>query len=225
MNTQRLPAYASLGWIAILLSACLLMWFVLQPGLPVNGATSERISYILDNKLSWQYSWYSWMLSALGLLMFALFLKAYARPGMLANIGVALIGLGVIPDLTAESLFKNSLSSDWDTSQAHQIARFEEIEMLAMQLTGTIANGAYNLGGLFLNTALLGNKRVPRWLAVAGYPAWLLGLGLTIATAGQWLGAALWFTASAMTLSIVWCTGVTLILFMQPARYRYAGSS
>lgn len=225
MNTHRLPAYASLGWIAILVLACLLMWFVLQPGLPVSAESHERMSYILDNKLAWQYSWYSWMLSALGLFMFALFLKPYVRPGQLANIGVGLIGLGVIPDISAELLFKNSLSRDWDSSQAQQLARFEEIEMLATQLTGTIANGAYNVGGLFLNTALLGNKRVPRWLALAGYPAWILGLGLTIATAGLWMSAALWFTASAMTLSILWCTAIILILFMQPGRYRYAESA
>ena len=221
MDIHRVPVYASLAWIAVLVSACLLMLFVLQPGLPVSGDPITRIMYIQENVTIWRLGWYSWMLSAVGLLMFALFLKAYVHPGSLVNIGIALVGIGVLPDLAAEHIFKDILSKHWDISQAADIARFEEYEMLATQLTGTIANGAYNIGGLCLNAAMFANPNIPRWLTLAGIPAWILGLGLSLATANAWMDAAYWFTASAMTLSILWCTSVILILFMQPERYMF----
>lgn len=224
MTLQRLPAFATLGWIAILLFACLMMLLVLQPGLPMGGDTAVRMRYISEHTLGWQLGWYSWMLSALGLLMFALLLRPYLQPGSLVNIGIALIGIGVLPDLTAETIFKGLLVDISQGSTPSRVTDFEHYEMLATALTGIIANGAYNIGGLCLNTALFANPQIPRWLAWSGLPAWVLGLGLSLATAKQWMLAAYWFTATAMPLSILWCAAVALILFMQPTRYHFRGS-
>lgn len=215
MDTQHLPAYVSLSWIAILLAACFFMLFSLQPGLPIAGEIAPRMQYINDNAFSWKLGWYSWMASAIGLLMFAVFLRPYLRPGMLANIGTLLIGFGVLPDLAAETLFKDRLPGITDS------VAFDHYETLAVQLTGTIANGAYNIGGLALNIAMFGNPLIPRGLTWAGLPAWSLGLGLSLATANNWMLAAFWFTATAMPLSIAWCTAVIVILFMQPQRYAF----
>jgi hypothetical protein len=221
MTLQRLPAFAAMGWIVVLLIACLMMLLVLQPGLPVGGNTAERMRYISEHALGWQLGWYSWMLSAIGLLMFALLLRPYLRPGGLVTTGVVLIGIGVLPDLTAESIFQGLLVDLSQHITPSNVTDFEQFDMLATALTGIFANGAYNIGGLCLNVTMFASPRIPRWLAWSGLPAWILGLGLSLAVANQWLQAAYWFTATAMPLSILWCTAVTLTLFMQPARYRF----
>jgi hypothetical protein len=94
------------------------------------------------------------------------------------------------------------------------------LESLAMQLTGTMGNGFYNLGGLLLNVLLLGNKRLPRKLILIGLPGWFFGFGLSIACATYALEAAKIFTALGMVWSTAWIFGVSALIFPKKAELK-----
>jgi hypothetical protein len=89
-----------------------------------------------------------------------------------------------------------------------------------MTLTGFAANGLYNLGRLALNLLGFANHRLPRPLLWFGLPSWLLGLGLSAATAAQHFTLALLFTAASMTLSLAWMLAVTLVVFRHGQRFK-----
>lgn len=215
------PAVAlSLGIVGLISLACVAMLVWLQPGLPTEPLVEQRMAYIAGHPLQWKLGWALWMGSALGFLLFCHWLAQYTPEGITRRYAVTLVAIGIAPDLAAELLF--STVQPWLIQHPGlDGTAFELVEFVAMQLTGSLANGAYNLGGLTLNLLLLRNPRIPPLLALAGLPAWLAGIGLSIATAAQAIDAALWSTAIAMVWSVAWMALVTLVLFTQPQRYRW----
>ncbi len=213
----RLNGRAYLGiTISLLLTlACFQMALVLRPGLftPVTSL-DERASFILTQLSLWQLGWLNWMLSALGLLCFGLILSRYLRNSWPAQLGIFLIALGVIPDLIAETCFAFVIPALLQNSEAYGFAA--GLEQVAVQLTGTLANGLYNIGGLTLNILLFKQLPAYRRLALLGIPAWFFGFGLSITCAGQWFNAAEFFTAVGMVWSTLWIFAVAIKLFPQP---------
>lgn len=216
-HASRLPAYASFVVIAVIGLACLNMVFVLRDGLPVGNSLVERAAFMNEQLLAWQLGWFNWMLSALGLLLFCSFLTRYIPPSTWRQFALLVVAIGIGPDLSAEAIYAFVLPNIPATTPG-----FEALDRLAMQLTGTIGNGAYNIGGLILNLLLLSNTRIPRWLILVGVPAWILGLALSVASALNWLTAAVFFTASAMAWSLCWMLLISATLYSQPQRYQYS---
>lgn len=216
MNPSAIIGFTITGVIAV---ACLGMALFLRHGLPIQTHIATRMAFILDHPIAWPLVWCTWMLSALGLLIFCFLLRDYAPASTARSFGVTLVAVGIVPDISAELIFAAVLPV---VAQRGLVEHFEVLELLAMVLTGVFGNGAYCVGGLVLNVLLLRNPRLPRRLIWAGLPAWIAGLALSVATFNQSLVAAALLTGVAMTLSVGWMLAVTLCVFRFPARYRAA---
>ena len=208
-------AYLGIAIALLLTVACFQMAFVLRPGLySPDIPLDERGSFILTHLGLWQLGWLNWMLSALGLLCFGVILSRYLRNDWPKQLGVLLIALGVVPDLIAETCFAFVIPKLLQDSASANLAM--GLEYIAVQLTGTLANGLYNLGGITLNVLLLKQSLTHKRLALVGIPGWLFGFGLSIACASQWFAAAEFFTAVGMVWSTIWILAISLKLFTQP---------
>jgi hypothetical protein len=214
---------ATLAVIGVIALACLLMLLVLRPGLPVDAGAdpAPRLTWLVGHQALWRFAWFTWMASALGLLLFCFLLRPFLPDTPLTRYALALVAIGVVPDLTAEFIFAFALPwlAERIAAGAPLIDQFFLFEYLAMLLTGALGNGAYNLGGLLLNLQGFRNPRLPRWLVWAGVPAWVLGLGLSAATAARSFAWMQWLTGASMALSLGWMLALALVVFRRPRRF------
>lgn len=219
--------YPTLVISAIILMACLAMLLFLQRGLPVEPDIHARMSYMHSHRMVWLGSWLLWMASAFCLLLFCFYLLPYLPRIAATYFAVAVVAIGIVPDLTAEFIYAVvlpwqagiALNADEMTSRI-VTEQFRALEYLAVLLTGGFGNGAYNAGGLTLNVLGFRNPAFPRWLLWFGVPSWTLGLGLSAATI---IHAPFWMrilTATSMALSIAWMLLVALIIFRRPDQHR-----
>lgn len=208
----------SLLVISTIAVACLVMALFLRYGLPAGTTLAERMAFVSAHPVAWPLAWLPWMASALGLLLFCFWLRAYAPPSPARLLGFALVAFGVAPDITAESIYAFVLPRLAEQGTAETFSHFEYIATL---LTGLLANAAYCLGGLILNLLLFRNPRFPRGVALAGLPSWILGLGLSVAVFNHWMAAAVVLTASSMALSLAWMLLVTIRVFRFPQSYQW----
>lgn len=219
MNAQQTP-FAVIGGgviVAVIFTACLVMALFLHHGLPVGTLPEERMAFIAAHPRAWSLGWVPWMASALGLLLFCTWLADYAPSSGARSVGITLVAIGVAPDIAAELIYAVVLPA---VVAQGNVAIFHTFELLATALTGVLANGAYCLGGLVLNTALLRNPQLPRPLVIAGLPAWVVGLGLSVAVYNGAMQAAAVLTGVSMALSLAWMLAVTVVIFRFPSRYR-----
>lgn len=221
-SAGRAPAWITLGIVAIIGLACFNMAFVMRDGLAIGTPFITRALFLSQHTTLWQLGWLNWMVSAIGLLLFCVYLLEYLPRTPLRRFAILLVAIGIGPDISAEVIFAFVLPPLLQIDQPATL--FMTLEQIAMQLTGTVGNGFYNLGGLLLNLLLLTNTRVPRLLIYAGLPAWLFGLALSVATAMQAVLAATVITGVAMTLSLCWMFAVALTLFMHPNTYRWSAT-
>ena len=212
------PAYATLFVVAVITLACFNMAFVMRDGLAVGTPLVTRALFLTQHTAVWQLGWLNWMLAALGLLLFCIYLLDYIPRSRLRQFAILVVAVGIAPDISAEAVFAFILPALLSLYQTAGL--YLTLEQIAMQLTGTVANGLYNTGGLLLNLQLFANSRLPRLLLWAGLPAWLFGLALSVATALHAMPAAMLLTAIAMCWNVGWMLAVALILFFHPQRYR-----
>ena len=151
MNTpvSRAPAWVTLGIVAIITLACFNMAFVLRDGLAIGTPFITRALFLSEHTALWQLGWLNWMIAALGLLLFCVYLLDYLPRTPLRRFAILLVAIGIGPDIIAEVLFAFVLPPLLQVDQP--AALFMTLEQIAMQLTGTVGNGFYNLGGLLLN--------------------------------------------------------------------------
>lgn len=212
MPNKKLHVYLGLIIVITLTLACFQMAFVITDGLVApNNTVVERNAFIQNNLLLWQFGWFNWMLGALGLLTFCTMLLPFIPKSEWRVLGILLVALGIVPDIGAEVIF--AFVIPYSPAIDPSLAIMQTLELLAVQLTGTLGNGLYNIGGLILNILLLSNPRLPRKLILIGIPGWFLGFGLSIACALHALDAAKFFTAVAMVWSTAWMLGIVLKIF------------
>ena len=205
--------------IGILTAACFQLAFVLDAGLPGSGnSLIERHSFIQAHLVSWQLGWLNWMIAALGLLTFCIFLLPYIPKSEWRLLGILLVGLGIVPDIAAEVIFAFVIPYVHITDPS--LASMQLLELIAIQLTGTLGNGLYNMGGLLLNILLLNNKTLPRKIITIGILGWLFGLGLSIATASQQFDWMKIFTGLGMVWSTAWMFLITVKVFTRTEKYK-----
>lgn len=209
VNVQQLSI-----WLVVLViaAACLMMAGPMQAALPGAGEFAARQGLMQQQLLWWRCGWGLWMASALGLLWFAQLLYQRATGSPLARMGLTLVALGTVPDLSAETLYA-WLIPELDVQAA------AVLEQVAVQLTGFLGNGLYNLGGLLLTLALWRAQQAGAAIGLCrsslllGCTAWLLGLGLSAAVAAKDWQAAQWLTASSMMLSTFWMAWLSVSVF------------
>ncbi len=212
-------AVAGFTITAVIVVACLAMALFLRHGLPVENDTGARMAFQLAHPVAWRLAWVSWMLSAISLLLFCYLLLDYIPASPWRSYGIALVAIGIAPDISAELIYATVLPR---LAERGAVDAFELLEFIATQLTGVLGNGAYCLGGLILNLLLRRNRKLPLAWVWAGVPAWLLGLGLSAAIFGQWMNAAAVLIASSMAWSVSWMFLVTVRVFRHPDRYRWS---
>lgn len=189
--------------IAILITlACLLMNGPMRQGLPIDTTVAERMLFVAESSNIWTLSWFTWMFSAIGLLVFCVILADELNNDYRKTIGLFLVALGVAPDLIAEVIYAFILPKAVSLNMSE--STFLLLEHLASHLTGFLGNGLYNLGGLLLTVLAIKQGMFKLWVSLWGVTAWLLGLSLSASIALNNLKAAEFFTASSMVLSTVW---------------------
>lgn len=198
--------------VTTLTLACFQMAFVITDGLVApNNTVVERNEFIQNNLGLWQLGWFNWMLAALGLLTFCTMLLPFIPKSEWRVLGILLVALGIVPDIGAEVIF--AFVIPYSHTIDPTLATMQILELIAVQLTGTLGNGLYNIGGLLLNVLLLNNQRLPRKLILIGIPGWFFGFGLSITCAMHALDAAKFFTAAGMVWSTAWMFAMTIIIF------------
>jgi hypothetical protein len=212
MPHKKVNVFLGYSIVAILTLACLQMAFILPEGLLGAGnSIAERNEFIQNNLGLWQLGWFNWMFAALGLLTFCIMLLPFIPKSEWRVLGILLVALGIVPDIGAEVIF--AFVIPYSHTIDPTLATMQTLELIAMQLTGTLGNGLYNIGGFLLNVLLLNNQRLPRTLILIGIPGWFFGFGLSIACAMQALDAAKFFTAAGMVWSTVWMFAITIKIF------------
>ncbi|WP_317930887.1 hypothetical protein [Halioxenophilus sp. WMMB6] len=196
--------------VVIITAACLMMALVMREGLPGANTLAERLFYIGNHTTVWLLGWLLWMSSALGLLLFAFFLAEHLAPSLWRNLGLTLVALGIVPDLTAEVIYAFIIPNVLHSAATSEL---RVLERLAIFLTGFLGNGLYNLGGLLLTLLLWRKRDVGRGLLLMGLAGWLLGLALSVAIALQALLLAQLLTAVAMGVSTLWMLLVAYRVF------------
>lgn len=204
MNTQHnvLKFYIVHGIVAVITLACLLMNGPMRGGLPLDTTLAERIIFISENTLLWSLSWCVWMASALGLFVFCSILADELKPSFLRVIGLAIVAMGIAPDLIAEVLYAFVMPKLIASNVGHNIIL--TLEVIATHLTGYLGNGLYNLGGMLLTVIAIRERVVTSWVAVWGVISWTLGLLLSVSVAMGSMKGAEFFTATSMVLSTLW---------------------
>lgn len=216
---ERLMFPVGIAIFAVITLACLNMHFFARGALVVDTPVfTERLAYMREHLSLWHLLWLNWMVAALGLLLFACMLAQFIHAGFSRSFGLLVMALGIPADISGECIYAFILPS-FENLNSDQLAMLQGLEIIAMNLTGTVGNGFYNIGGLLLNLLLLENRKVPRWIIYVGLPAWPLGLALSVSTALASYSSAEVFTALAMVWSTLWILILTITLFRQPVKY------
>lgn len=212
-----------IGLLVILIMALAYyqMAFVMRPGL-LNGENSleERQVFILNHLNLWQFGWLSWILAAIALLVFFSLLLKFIPDSTIKTLGFLLVGLGTLPDISAEIIFGWLIPQSLDTNST--ITSTQTLELLAFYLTGFLGNGFYSLGGLLMTIALMKNLHINRLLIISGLPAWIFGLVLSYACLTQHFLLATICTGAAMVWSSLWFFAISLTVFRNETIYSHS---
>jgi len=204
--------------VGVMVAACLNMGLILRGGMAFDQDVSVRIEYIHNNLTLWRLGWLNWNLAAMGLLWFGCLLLRFIPNSRVRLYGFSLIAIGIAPDVSAEMIFAfiippiSKVNPDYDVIRA--------FELLAVQLTGFVGNGFYNIGGLILNLLLLQNRRLPRKLIIAGIPGWLFGIGISAGSALLLFDLLRPLTGIAMLWSTSWIMAMGWFVFRHSERYQ-----
>lgn len=188
--------------VAVITLACFLMNGPMRGGLPLDTTLAERIVFIADNQFLWSVSWCVWMASALGLFVFCTILADELKPSFLRVLGLAIVAMGIAPDLIAEVIYAFVMPKL--ITQGLDQSLIQMLEVLATHLTGYLGNGLYNIGGMILTLVAIRQRVVVSWVAAWGVLSWTLGILLSIAVALGSMKGAEFFTATSMVLSTLW---------------------
>lgn len=202
MRLNSIKFYSIYVIVGIITLACLLMNGPMRDGLPIDNTISERIDFISNNGLLWSLSWVTWMLSAIGLFVFCCILADEVDKTFLRTVGIALVGMGIAPDLIAEVIYAFIIPEIIEQKFEHSIV--EILEIISMHLTGFLGNGLYNLGGLLLTVLAIKQGILKPWITTWGLVAWFFGLMLSLSVAVGSIKFAEIFTAISMVLSTTW---------------------
>ena len=169
-------------------AAALALATVLAPGVSL-APTPVGAAHVAGHLLAWRIGWTLWMAAALSLLAFFWWWGSRLGWPAMARLAVAVAAIGVVADLTAESLL-----IAWTGDRTFDIGG-------PLRLSGIVANGLYSVAGAML-TARTGG--LPRWLAQWSWTVWLLGFGLALAAAAGSDEGSRVLTAALFALFIPW---------------------
>ncbi len=199
--THTQSRYSIYAIATLITFACIFMVGPMRDGF-LAEQLADRVGFMASNPGIWKLGWTLWMFSALGLLLFCTLLASAIENSPLKTFGLFAVALGIAPDLAAETLFAYVIPLA--SAQEVGLPTLAVLERTAVMLTSFLGNGLYNIGGLILTLLYVKQTRPPMWFSAWGIVAWILGLGLSIATAANLLLIIALFTGAAMVLSTTW---------------------
>jgi hypothetical protein len=196
-------------WIcAVLHTAAMVMMVVtLRPGTIAKPDTIARGMYIVEHAVAWTAGWSVWMLTALSLVGFYAWWGSRLEAAAFATIAVLIAALGMVCDLSGESLSVLLLVENVppigtaEPMSAFDAARFLRIERIATLLTAGASNALYTLGGMLL---MLATPELPRWVRASMWGTWLAGMAMTVAGLLNHVAGMMVATAVLFPLLICW---------------------
>lgn len=202
-------------WCCAVLHAAALaaMALFLQAGMLTVPDVTRRATYVGEHAPTWTFGWSLWMASAASLVGFYAWWGCRLPAPRAATIGVVLAALGVVFDLSGESLSAlvlveqamslvgQSAGISWNSSG------YESIERTATLLTAGAANTLYTLGGLVL---MLSTRDLPRFVQFAMWTTWLAGLGMTVGAIVDSVPAMVATTTILFPLLVAWTMWMAL---------------
>ncbi len=180
---------------------------MLSGGSEMEPNVVTRAQYISHHSVSWSCGWIIWMISAQTLLGFYAWWGSRLKNQRLALIGVLVAGIGMISDLTGESIYTGSLpgaarllANNPENPSLQE--NFESIQNLATNLTAIWANGFYTLGGMILTLA---TSNLTRFLRVVTWMIWGAGIVMSFSAVVGWVPGIVLGSAILFPLLIPWC--------------------
>ena len=190
------------------------MALVLRRGLETNPEFQDRLSFLVNHRMLWDFGWLTWTAAALAILYFYIAFAAAHQPADRSNIRlhfavmltVAAIGpdlasqaieIGVLPGIAYRVLNSNT-----------GLELFLALHRVAVVMSGYIANGLYSMTAVIL-----------AWSTRQGYPSWVWIAGVAVGIFGFMLSAAaLIDSATGMFLTnvllvpaiLLWLAGVAI---------------
>jgi hypothetical protein len=161
---------------------------VLAPGVSL-APTPAGAAYVAGHLVLWRIGWALWIAAAVALLAFFRWWAARLGWPAVARLAVALAAIGVLADVTAESVLIM-----WTGHEPLDVGG-------PLRLSGIAANGLYSVAGLLL---LSRTPALPSWLGAWSWAVWLLGIGLAFAAAASSDDASRALTAALFVLFIPW---------------------
>jgi small multidrug resistance pump len=184
---ERLRALAPYACASLNLIAAGALLLLLRPGTEVVHDPASRILYITNHEFLWRAGWVCWIAAALSLLAFYAWWGARLPAWGWGVAALSIASVGLVLDLTAESLLIAWLPKDYAT-----------VAPMASLLTGGPGNGLYTVAGAVLT---VGTRGLKGWFATWTWAIWAAGFGLSAFTfAGNFLGVAI-------------CSGLLFALF------------
>jgi len=199
------------------------MLFFLAQGLDAAWPIETRLLYITNHQVLWTVCWIAWIFAAVSLIYFlvnwGILLEHLATESMRPKIvfGVLISALGMIPDTIAETLYiglipqlANNAKVNLAGSPSGAFHEFAMWQQCINLITGFLGNGFYCVGGLTLALISLKTKPFPKKWALASFPIWLVGFGLSVAALLDHNAMLKFTTAFTMVAFVVWaaCLGI-----------------
>lgn len=205
---ERLRAAAPWICAGVHLLAGAVMALVLRGGTEAEPSVAGRAAYILAHRLGWGLSWAVWMSAAAAVAGFYAWWAARVPSGRIAAAALVLTGVGLLCDLTGESLYAAWLpwvAPDVLAGAAGAAERFAALQRAGTVLTGVGANGFYTLAGIALT---LGTPSLDGRTRAFAFAVWAAGVALSVAaalgsTVGMVTSSALLFPAFSLLCVVV----------------------
>lgn len=202
LSSRVAPWFCAVTHVAAILG----MASFLRGGLLTEPEAQRRADFVAENSLLWSTGWILWMLAAVSLWVFYAWWAVRTSSSRATIVALLLTGVGVVCDVTGESLFAFVIVEQAEAAVAggdggFDFASYESIERIVTLLTAGLANGLYTLSGmlLMLRTAdLTKSVRIAMWLT------WISGLGMTVSAIFGFVGGIVAATIVLFPTLIVW---------------------
>ncbi|HVS49794.1 MAG TPA: hypothetical protein VHJ99_12940 [Candidatus Dormibacteraeota bacterium] len=196
---DRLRSLAPYACALLNLAAAGALLLVLRPGTEVVPDIASRIAYITNHELLWRAGWVCWIAAALSLLAFYAWWGARLPAWGWGVAALAIASIGLVFDLTAESLLIAWLPKD-----------YSQVAPVTSLLTGGPGNGLYTVAGAVLTLGTRTMRGIPAYEDKAMLNGWFLAWTWAIWAAGFGLSA---FTFAGNFLGVAVCSGILFTLF------------
>jgi hypothetical protein len=197
---RRLVAIAPWICVATHLLAVAMLAIVLRHGGLTQPDAALRGAYIASHSAAWTFGWFTWMIAATSLVAFYAWWGSRLAAAGVAIAAVVLAAVGMVCDLSGESLLALVLV-ERASAAGDPATAFGGIERAFTLLSAGAANGLYTVAGALLTWA---TPDLPGWVRTAMWSTWLAGAAMAIAAIAGSVPGMVLSTALLFPLLLSW---------------------